>query len=128
MENKNLINNTKKYRARALQEVAQLDQLLKMDSLYLCVSRCYYAAFYSMKSVLENLGIRTSSHKQTQIKFRELFIKPGRLEKKYSTILAELFENRSKADYDIHWATNKTFVEKIVRETKAFVQEVLSLD
>lgn len=120
-------NNIERYKKRALEEVKQLDKLLKMDALFLCVSRCYYAAFYSMKAALEKSGIKTSSHKQTQVEFRKHFIKPGEIDKSYSKILTELFETRSKADYDIHWIANKTFVERIVRETKEFTREVLNL-
>lgn len=127
MAGKNLNNNVEKYRKRALEEVAQLDMLLKMDALYLCVSRCYYAGFYSMKALLEKLGVKTSSHKETQVQFRKHFVKSGKIDKKYSKILTELFETRSKADYDIHWATNKTFVERVVKETREFVKEVLDL-
>jgi len=116
-----------KYKERSLVEVRQLDKLLKMDALYLCVSRCYYAAYYSMKAVLGRQGIKTSSHKQTQIEFRKKFVKGGEIDKKYSKILAELFETRSRADYDINWATNKTFVRRIVRDTKEFVETVLNL-
>ena len=80
-----------------------------------------------MKAALESLGLKTSSHKQTQVEFRKHFVKTGEIDKKYSKILAELFETRSRADYDIYWATNKTFVERIVEETKNFVGEVLNL-
>lgn len=127
MESKNLNINVKKYQKKALEELGQLDKLLKMDLLLLCVSRSYYVAFYSLKAALESREYKTSSHKQAQIKFREIFIKSGEIDKKYSKILTELFECRSKADYDIHWATNKTFVERIVRETKEFATIVLGL-
>ncbi len=118
MAGENLNLNVEKYKKRALEEIAQLEKLLKIDALYLCFSRCYYAAFYSMKAALAERGVQTSSHKQTQVEFRKRFVKTGEIDKKYSKILAELFETRSKADYDIHWATNKHFVERIIKETK----------
>ena len=40
-----------KYKERALAEARQLDKILKIDALYLCVSRCYY-------TVLSLLGNR----------------------------------------------------------------------
>jgi len=119
--------NVEKYKAKALNELKEIAMLLKRDSLFLCVSRSYYAAFYAIKALLESIGIHTGSHKQSQIEFRKNFIKTGKLPNEYSEVLAELSELRGKADYDINWGTNKVFVERIVKEAREFVSTILDV-
>lgn len=119
--------NVNKYKAKALNELKEIAILLKRDALFLCVSRSYYAAFYAIKALLENIGIHTGSHKQSQIEFRKHFIKTGKLPSEYSEMLAEFSELRGKADYDINWGTNKVFVERIVKEAKEFVSAILNI-
>jgi len=119
--------NIEEYKQKALEEIKQVERLLREDALALCASRSYYAAFYAIKALLESSGIKTGSHKQTHIEFRKHFIKNKKLDAKYSKILAELYEVRSSADYDVHWATNKTFVERIVKQAKELVSAVLEL-
>jgi len=119
--------NIEEYKQKALGEIKQVGKLFHEDALALCASRAYYAAFYAIKALLESIGVKTGSHKQTHVEFRKHFIKTKKLDKKFSAILTELFEVRSSADYDVHWATNKTFTEKIVKQAKELVTAVLDL-
>jgi len=119
--------NIEEYKQKALEEIKQIEKLLKEDALALCASRSYYAAFYAIKALLESIGVKTGSHKQTHVEFRKHFIKNQKLNKKYSKILTELFEVRSSADYDVYWAANKTFIARIVKQSKELVKEVLDL-
>ena len=119
--------NVEGYKQRALKEVRQMVKLLREDALALCASRAYYAVFYAIKAALENIGVKTGSHKQTHVEFRKHFIKTQKLDKKYSKILTELFEIRSSADYDINWSTNKMFVERIVKQAKELIENILNV-
>jgi uncharacterized protein (UPF0332 family) len=119
------VDNIEEYKQKALEEIRQVERLLRSDALALCASRSYYAAFYAIKALLESIGVKTGSHKQTHVEFRKYFIKTQKLDKKYSKILTELFEVRSSADYDVHWATNKILAGKIVKQAKELVAAVL---
>lgn len=119
--------NVGDYRNKALDEIEQVQKLLKQDALALAASRAYYAVFYAIKALLENIDVKTGSHKQTHIEFRKNFIKTKKLDAKFSKMLTKLFEVRGSADYDIRWATNKVFVERVVKEAKEFVSAILDV-
>ncbi len=68
------------------------------------VSRAYYAMFYMVQAVLLSEDIAVSTHKGLISKFGELFIKTSIFEKEIAYSIAEAFDKRSVAEYDISQA------------------------
>ena len=64
------------------------------------VNRLYYALFYAVNGLLVFNNIQTKSHSATKTQFSLLFVKPGKFDKKYGRLLAELFDWRQKGDYE----------------------------
>lgn len=87
------------YIERADEALASAKDALEDGHLETAVSRAYYACFYSVHSQLAKRKQIASSHKQTGIKFRELFIKTGLLDKNFSDILKGLEKWRMDVDY-----------------------------
>lgn len=87
------------YRARAEEALRSAHDALRDGHRETAISRAYYACYYAIHAQLEALGETAGSHKQTGIVFRALFIKSGRLGKKYSVIYRTLSESRMDADY-----------------------------
>jgi len=64
------------------------------------VNRLYYSAFYSVNALLAQNELYSSSHSGIRTLFALHFIKSGKLDKKFGTLLAELYDWRQKGDYD----------------------------
>ena len=64
--------------------------LLKDGDFDSCVSRCYYAMFYSAEAILLTKDLKASSHKGVISLFSEHFIKTGKLDKELGKALRRL--------------------------------------
>jgi len=64
------------------------------------VNRLYYALFYAVNGLLVLNEIQTRSHSATKSRFSLLFVKTGKIDKKYGRLLSELFDWRQKGDYE----------------------------
>lgn len=64
-------------------------------------NRTYYAVFYATLALFihENIKITTSKHTGVIATFDKEFIKTGKIEKKYSEIIHQLFDRRQESDY-----------------------------
>lgn len=63
------------------------------------VNRLYYATFNAVNSLLVKNEIYTKSHSGVKGQFSLLFIKSGKLDKKYGRLFAELYDWRQRGDY-----------------------------
>lgn len=115
------------FRKRAEEEIQVARHLFQQGHEEACISRAYYACFYAIHVQLAARGIEASSHKQTGIEFRRLFIKTGRLDKRYSDILEELSSSRMDADYDAFPVSDRDLTQALLKRATDFVQTVLSL-
>lgn len=86
------------------------------------VNRLYYAIFYAVNALLVHNGINSSSHSGLRSQFSLHFIKTGKLEKKFGTLLSELYDWRQKGDYDNIF----DYDEETVKPLFSKVQEMIS--
>lgn len=114
------------YRDRAQEALRSAQDALRDGHKETAVSRAYYACYYAIHSQLETSGETAGSHKQTGIRFRELFIKSGRLDKKYSVIYRELAEWRMDADYSPLPNITREKVAELVAAAQEFVSTLLT--
>lgn len=114
------------FKQRALEALRSAKDALKQEHLETAVSRAYYACFYAIHSKLSGMGELPSSHKQTGIRFRELFIKTGKLEKQFSDIFTELSEGRMDADYSPLPEMTTEKVDELIRHAEMFIQALLA--
>lgn len=56
------------------------------------VNRLYYSLFYAVNALLVHNEIYTNSHTGTRSQFSLLFIKTGRIDKKYGKLFTELYD------------------------------------
>lgn len=112
------------YRQRALEDLEQM-QLLAGSRFFLgAVSRAYYACFHAMKYRLEQEGAQTKSHKQTQVEFRQRFIRNGPFTKSDSALIDQLFVLRQSSDYDPIFAIDEATCQALLARTIQFVRTV----
>jgi len=81
------------------------------------VNRAYYAMFYAVLALFLKVGvnIKTSKHIGVISIFDREFIKTGKIDKRYSEILHELFDARLEGDY-------KEYVEVLADDAREHVK------
>ncbi|WP_447979714.1 HEPN domain-containing protein [Candidatus Nitrospira bockiana] len=88
------------------------------------VSRAYYAAFHAAQAALLAEGQKADTHKGLVTLFGLLFIKSGRLEKKWGKFLANLKDDREAGDYEALSYLDEDTARRAVSEAEGFVAEV----
>ena len=64
------------------------------------VNRLYYAVFYAVNALLVKSEVYAQSHSGVKSQFSLLFVKTGKLDKKFGKLLARLYDWRQKGDYE----------------------------
>ena len=90
------------------------------------INRAYYALFYSVLSLLvkSDSAVQTSKHSGIIGLFDREFIIPGKIDKKYSKILHELFDERLEFDYKELTQVNIQDAEESVKKAKDFIGHI----
>src|SRR3990172_7668394 len=75
------------------------------------INRAYYSMFYAVLALFLKTGIKikTSKHIGVISLFDREFVKTGKIDKRYSTILHDVFDARQESDY-------KEFVELTLKD------------
>lgn len=90
-----------RYRIETAYKTVEAAKLLAKNGFWnSAVNRLYYAVFYAVSALLVSKEIFVSSHSGVKNQFSLNFIKSGVLDKKYGTLLAQLYDWRQKGDYD----------------------------
>lgn len=65
------------------------------------INRAYYAMFYTLLALFirTNMNVKTSKHIGVISLFDKEFVKTGKIDKRYSTILHDTFDARQEGDY-----------------------------
>jgi uncharacterized protein (UPF0332 family) len=64
------------------------------------VNRLYYSCFYMVIALLAKDNIMASTHNGVRTEFFRNYIKPGLLNRSFSTLYSELMSKRNESDYD----------------------------
>jgi uncharacterized protein (UPF0332 family) len=91
------------YRLRQAEEtLSEAERMLQEDfSSRSITNRAYYAMFYAVLALFLKTGvnIKTSKHVGIISIFDKEFVRSGKLDKYYSRILHDAFDDRQEADY-----------------------------
>jgi len=81
------------------------------------INRSYYSMFYALLALFLKTGINTKTSKHIGVisLFDKEFVKTGKIDKHYSTILHETFDARQEGDY-------KEFIELSLEDASHFVK------
>lgn len=108
--------------AREMLEVA--NENLGHEHYSSACNRAYYAMFYAASALLYAKGKTYGKHSAVLAAFRQLFIKTGEFEKKWSDDYEFVMGSRHSADYDLYDSLEKEDVLQAVEKAQGFVQEV----
>ncbi|MDO8550488.1 MAG: HEPN domain-containing protein [Ignavibacteria bacterium] len=89
-----------------------------------CVSRIYYAMYFSAQALLLKNNLTYSSHKMTISAFGENFIKTGIFPKEMGREFNRAFDKRQISDYSHNFIIDKKEAEELLLSGKNFVQNV----
>lgn len=84
------------------QTLSEAVRMLEMDfSPRSVVNRAYYAMFYALLALLLKTGspMKTSKHIGVISTFDREFVKAGKIDKYFSTLLHDVFDLRQESDY-----------------------------
>jgi len=112
-------------------EIDRADKALKSAEVLIeksfyedAISRCYYGALHAARALLLIEDINISSHQAVRRLVGKHFIKTGKLDKKYAKILAEVQDDRYRADYDVIYSATEEEAEDNLKEAKEFFTEI----
>lgn len=112
---------------RSLDALNSAERNFKENDLFTAVQRTYYASYYSAEALLLVKGLSFSSHKSSIGSFNKEFVHTGLVDKKYSSILKELFETRQTGDYGNFVGFQREEVENNLNMAKEFIEAINKL-
>lgn len=88
------------------------------------INRAYYAIFYAATALLLTKDISRSKHSGVLSAFRELFVKPGLIEREYSDLYGDALDARVGSDYDATFESDLTTAQEQLENARRFVERV----
>jgi uncharacterized protein (UPF0332 family) len=92
------------------------------------VARAYYAMFYAAKAALLTVGAgAVRKHTGVVSFFAERFVKTGKVDRRYSTILAHALNDRIAADYEAEFQADEGLARQAIADAEAFLAKAREL-
>jgi len=104
-----------KYRFHRAEET--FDEALILAEKEKCnavLNRLYYSCFYAVISLLLKNNIETQTHDGARTQFGLIFVKTGKIDKKYGKLFTKLFDLRQKGDYGDLYDFDEKVVEPLI--------------
>ncbi len=116
------------YRLQRSQEtLSEVQTLIEHEFWNTSINRMYYAGFYAVSALLIKEGVETSSHSGVRQKFGELFVKTGLISRDLAKHYSDLFEKRSKGDYNDFFDFDKETVLRLYPLTQVLISRIEEL-
>jgi uncharacterized protein (UPF0332 family) len=96
-----LKETTEKLLEKASRSVQAAEHLAKNGDAEFAVGRAYYAMFYAVQALLNEIKLRSRRHSGVHNTFAEQFIRSGLIDKRYHRWLVAAFNKRITGDYSI---------------------------
>ena len=114
----------KGYITKAKDKLAVAHELLEHQHYDDAVSRAYYAAFHATQAVLISEGQEADTHKGVVTLFGLFLIKPGKIDKRYGKVLANLKDDRESGDYEALSFIDEDTAKRAVAEAEMFYKAI----
>lgn len=119
------MNETKSLLDRAEKYLDSAKLLFKNEDYESCVSRIYYAMFFSTQAILLTKKLSFSSHKGVLSAFGRHFVKTGIFPKDMSKQLNLAFEKRQLGDYGHTFVICEEEAVELLDSGQSFVNTVI---
>lgn len=101
--------------------------LYNQGSLFACVSRLYYAAFYAVQAWLGGQGISYRKHSGVRSGFHQYLVRTGLLDSRWGEFYDQLFEDRTEADYNPSPTFDREYVGELLQKAEEFLSDLRPL-
>jgi uncharacterized protein (UPF0332 family) len=88
------------------------------------INRLYYSCFYAVIALLLKNNIETQTHDGARTQFGRMFVKNGKIDKKYGKVFTKLFDYRQKGDYGDLYDYDEKIVMPLFEQVKEFIEEI----
>jgi len=102
--------------------VNNLDSRLYKDAL----NRSYYCIFHSIRAVLALDMFDAKKHSGVISEFHKKYIKTGKFEKRFSSVIRQSFQIRNRSDYEDFYVVAKDDVIQQISNAKAFMSVAMA--
>ena len=116
-----------KERIRKAKDTLEAARLLASENHWnSAINRLYYGAFYAVLALLAKMNARTSTHSGAKSEFYRLFIKTGKIDRKYGELYTDLFSKRQEGDYEDFLNFTSEDVIPLVPRVEEFVEMIVN--
>ena len=113
------------YRYNAAIETLDTAKLCMDNNKYKdAINRCYYAAFYAVRSVLALEEVDFKRHKDVVSYFNQHYVATGVFPRDIGRMMGRLQKKRDTSDYDDFYLASKDEVEEQYKYAEAIIAEV----
>ncbi len=88
------------------------------------VSRAYYGMFYAAKAGLLTVGLTVKKHSSTVALFTQHFVRPGKIEARFVSLLGRAQQARERSDYAPSIPMKKSEAEQILADAETFITKM----
>jgi uncharacterized protein (UPF0332 family) len=122
------LNELVKYRIQqAYETIAEVEFQIANNYLNTAVTRIYYGMFYALLALALKNNFKTSKHQQLIGWFNKEFVKSGKVDTRFGSIIHKAFEDRTDSDYGIFIEFEKAEVQNKLEEMKEFISKIEEL-
>ena len=116
-----------KERIRKAKDTLEAARLLASENHWnSAINRLYYGAFYAVLALLAKMNARTSTHSGAKSEFYRLFIKTGKIDRKYGELYTDLFSKRQEGDYEDFLNFTSEDVIPLVPRVEEFIEMIVN--
>lgn len=112
---------------RAKETVQEAVDMLEKNHYNAAINRLYYACYYAVSALLTKNNIQAHTHSGVRQMFGMNFIVNGKLSRSFNITYSELFDKRHSGDYDDFLFFDRETVERLLPDTKAFIEAIEEL-
>lgn len=107
--------------------IDEIDFHIINDKLHTAVNRIYYCIFYMLTALALKNKFTTSKHMQLISWFNKKYVHEKIMDSRYGKIIRNIFEQRSRADYDVLAEFTKEQVTSLFNEMKETIAAIKKL-
>jgi len=109
---------------KAKDDLETAELTLKNNKFSQSVNRSYYAMFHAARSLVALDKFDSKKHTGIISFFNRHYIKPGKIESEFSTILSEAFKIRNNSDYSDFYIVARQDAQTQLDNAKKFLKRI----
>lgn len=114
----------KLYLERAFLFMSKADEYFGNGDYLTAANRYYYACFHAVHALFVKEGLYTRTHEGLNVQFSLHFVKTGRFETKFGSLVATMEHLRDKADYNVLFDVTKEDLEHMRPEIHELLDKI----